>query len=166
MPQSSIRVVGSTFTTLRWRGSAIAYLEAFTDSGVSPIANPQAIQPLDSLHPTEFVTPRALNGGTLSFTIRELWDKPVWQHFSGLANANNIVDIWTAIADLADPITCQTIIKPPTGNVWRTKTYHNVIVSDIDDSESVSIGALSVSRQVTAQYTHATRGTLTPSETQ
>lgn len=160
MPQTKVRVVGSNFTTFRWNGKAIAFLESFTDSGQTPIVAPAAIHPLDSKFPVEYATPRAMNGGSLQMTIRELWNAPVWQQLTGLQNANDIIDIWETVA--ADPttITCQTIIKPPQGNIWRVKTYHNVLITDIDDSETVSIESLSVPRQIGAVYTHATRSTI------
>ncbi len=160
MPQTKVRVVGSSFTTFRWRGKPIAFLEAVRDSGQQPIAAPEPIHPLDSKFPVEFATPRAMTEGTLDFTVRELWNGPVWQQLAGLETANDIIDVWARLA--ADPtvVTCQTIIKPPTGNIWRTKTYHNVIVSTLDDSETISIGALSIPRSITCLYTHATRATI------
>lgn len=160
MPQTKVRVVGSSFTTFRWRGKDIAFLDGMQDSGQQPIAPPDVIHPLDKKYPVEFATARAMSEGTLTFTVRELWNMPVWQHFAGLEQAKDIIDIWERMS--ADPtsITCQTIIKPPQGNVWRVKTYHNVMISAVDDSEQIQIGTLSVARSVTALYTHATRETI------
>lgn len=155
--QSNVRVTGSNYTVFQWRGRSIAYLDQIQDSGVRPIAQPEAITPLGESHPTEFVTARATTAGTLTLTIRELWDKEVWQHLFGLATANNIVDIWRVMAEDPSSTTCQSIIKPPTGNYYRTKTYHNVIVSDIDDRETINLGAMSVAKSLTCMYTHSTR---------
>lgn len=158
--QANARVVGSNYTVFQWRGKSIAYLERFSDTGVRPIANVEEITPLGESHPVEFATPRALTGGQLTFSIRELWSKPVWQHLFGLAAANNILDVWDIIARDPSVITCQTIIKPPQGNYYRTKTYHNVVVSAIDDSEDVTLGSMTVLRNLSCMYTHYTRDTV------
>lgn len=160
MPQTQTRVVGSGFTTFRWNGQPIAFLESVTDSGQDLVGAVTAIHPLDSQYPVEFATPRAMNSGTLSFTIRELWNAPVWQQLSGLATAQNILDVWDVFAANPNSVTCQTIIKPPYGNLWRTKTYHNVFVSAIDDTETISLESMTVARSITAFYTHATRETI------
>lgn len=153
--QTKTRVVGSGFTTFNYRGQAIAFLEAFQDSGQQPLSNPEAIIPLGASYPVEIATGRVLNAGSLTLTIRELWNGPVWQQLQGLAGTNNIVDVYRAIA--ADPaaVTCQMIIRSPTGIV-RGKTYHNCVITNIDDSESVNIGALTVPRNMTVMYTNTT----------
>ena len=163
MAQSQVRVVGSNYTTFRWRGQNIAYLESVQDGGEQPIAPPQAIMPLGENRPTEYVTARATTGGNLTFTIKELWDKPVWQHLFGLAGANNIVDVWDILARDPGNVQCQTIIKPPQGNYFRVKTYHGVVVSSIQDGETIALGTMSVNKTVSALYTHATRDIITAS---
>ena len=163
MAQANVRNVGSNYTVFRWRGRSIAYLEAVSDSGQKQLVEVESIYPLGESHPTEFVTPRAMTGGSLTFTIRELWDKPVWQHLFGLEGSNNIIDVWNALARDPSVVTCQTIIVPPQGNYYRTKTYHNVVVSDIDDSESISMTQMSIPRRMTCLYTHATRDVVTAS---
>lgn len=157
MAQSNVRVVGSNYTTFRWRGQNIAYLERVQDSGVTPIADPVAIHSLGSSRPTEFITARATNGGSLTFTITELWDRSVWQHLFGLAQANNIIDVWDVLARDPSNVQCQTIIKPPQGNYFRVKTYHNVVVSKIDDGEVIELGTMKVDKSVQCLYTHSTR---------
>jgi hypothetical protein len=157
MAQSQVRVVGSNYTTFRWRGQNIAYLEGVSDQGVTPIAQPQAIMPLGENRPTEYITARATNGGSMVLTIKELWDKPVWQHLFGLASAQNIIDVWDLLAQDPSNVQCQTIIKPPTGNYFRVKTYHNVVVGSIDDGEEITLGQMSINRRINCLYTHATR---------
>lgn len=160
MPSSQTRVVGSGFSVLRWQGQKVAFLESVQDQGTSPVGPPVAVQPLDEPYPIEFAVPRAMNGGQITLTIRELWNKPVWQHLKGFEQANNLLDVWRAMAAMPGTITAQTIIKPPQGNYWRLKTYHNLIIADIDDSESISIGAMTVPRQISCMYTHSTRSTV------
>lgn len=163
MPQTRVRVVGSGFTTLQWRGNPIAFLDSFTDSGARPIggngggAGWEAITPLAANHPVEIATSRVLGPGTITATIRELWDRPVWQQLQGLGGATNMVQVWRAISEM-EAITCQMVIKPPTGaGQTRRKIFHNCVVTGIDDGESVTIGALSVARTIEIVYTHATR---------
>ncbi len=160
MVQSNARVFGSNFSTFRWRGQSILYLERVADGGQSPIAQVQAIQPLGEEHPTEFAMPMAMSYGTLTLTVRELWNQPVWQHLQGLAAANDILDVWKVLQQDPTAVTCTTLIKPPQSSYWRTKTYHNVVISDIDDSEVFQLDTMTVPRTITCVYTHATRSTV------
>ena len=160
MPNSQTRVVGSGFSVMRWNAQKIAFLESVQDSGQRPVADVTPVQPLDETYPVEFAVPRAMSAGTLVFTIRELWDRPVWQHLAGLETANDILGVWDVMARMPGTITCQTIIKPPQGNYWRVKTFHNVVVTDIDDSETINIGMMTVPKQISCFYTHATRATV------
>lgn len=160
MPQTKVRVVGSGFTTFNYNGKPIAYLDSFTDSGQTAIggAGWEAITPLGSPYPIEIATGRVLAAGTITATIRELWDGPIWQQFQGLESAESIVDVWAALANMGE-VTCQMIIKPPASNMKpRTKVYHGCVVTAIDDGEQVTIGALSIARQIQIVYTHTTGG--------
>ena len=160
MPTSKTRVVGSGFSVLRWQGQNIAFLENVNDNGQTPVAQPQAVQPLDEPYPIEFAVPRAMNAGSFTLTIRELWDRPVWQHLAGLEAAQDLLGVWDVMARLPGTITCQTIIKPPQGNYWRVKTFHNVVITSIDDGEQISIGQVTVAKQISCAYTHATYSTV------
>lgn len=166
MPQTKVRVVGSGFTTLTWRSHDIAWLDSFQDSGAKPVggqgqgAGWEAITPLAKSHPVEIATSRVLGPGTISASIRELWNAPVWQQLSGLGGASDMLDVWKALANIDEEITCQMVITPPGGKnglVNRKKVYHNCTITDIDDGEMVEIGTLSVSRKIEIVYTHATR---------
>lgn len=161
MPQTKVRVVGSGFTTFNYDGKAIAFLDSFTDSGQTAIGGQggwEAITPLGSQYPVEIATSRVLGPGTINASIRELWNGPVWQQLSGLAGADNIVDVWEALAKRSTEVTCQMVIKPPSGSgaKTRTKVYHGCVVTAIDDGEQVTIGALSVARNLQIVYTHTT----------
>lgn len=164
MPQTKVRVVGSGFTTFNYRGQAIAFCEQVEDSGqraFSDLGQPyQFIHPLGSSHPVEIATSRVLQGGTLMLTIRELWAAPVWQQLAGLAQSQNIVDIFKVLADDPNYVTCQTIIKPPgteaTPGSWRGKNYQNCVVVDINDGDTITVGSLAVTKGITVAYTHST----------
>ena len=163
MPQTKVRVVGSGFTAFNYKGRPIAFCEGVEDSGqraFSDLGQPyQYIHPLGASHPVEIATSRVLQGGTLMLTIRELWNAPVWQQLRGLARAQNIVDIFKFLADNPDYVTCQTIIKPPgTENSpgrWRGKTYHHCTIVDINDGDTITVGALAVTKGITIAYTHS-----------
>jgi hypothetical protein len=165
MPQTKVRVVGSGFTTFNYRGKPIAFLESIEDSGqraFSDLGQPyQFIHPLGAKHPVEIATSRVLQGGTLVLSIRELWNAPIWQQLNGLAQAMNIVDIFEVLARDPNYVTCQSIIKPPgTENrpsAWRGKNYHNCTIVDINDGDTVTVGALSVAKGITVAYTHTTK---------
>ena len=162
MPQTKVRVVGSGFTTFSYKNKAIAFCEGVEDSGqraFSDLGQPfQFIHPLGATHPVEIATSRVLQGGTLVLTIRELWAAPVWQQLSGLARAQNIVDIFEFLAQDPNYVTCQMIIKPPgtrnTPSAWRGKIFHNCQVVDINDGDTVTVGALAVTKGITVAYTH------------
>lgn len=156
MPQTKVRVVGSGFTTLNYLGQPIAYMDGFTDSGQEPITAPEPIIPLDQRYPIEIATARVLNMGTLEVSIRELWNEPVWHQLAGLGGTENIVEVYEALAAAPGEVTCQMLIKPPGAQTWRGKVYHGCIVTRIDDSETVAIGALSIARRIVIGYTHST----------
>lgn len=163
MPQTKVRVVGSGFSTFNYNGKPIAFLEGLEDSGqraFSDLGQPfQFIHPLGQSHPIEIATSRVLQGGTLVMTIRELWNAPVWQQLAGLAQSQNIVDIFAALARDPSYVTCQLIIKPPgtesNPSAWRGKIYHNVTIVDINDGDTITVGALAVTKGITAAYTHS-----------
>lgn len=161
MPNTRVRVVGSGFTTFNYRGTPIAFLEGVEDSGQRAFSDAgqayQFIHPLGFTTPVEIATSRVLAGGTLNLTIRELWNTAVWEQLAGLAGTSNIVEIFRRLA--ADPayVTCQTIIQPPGGGRPRGKNYHNCVVVDIADNDTITVGALAVTKGIVVAYTHSTR---------
>ncbi len=159
MPQTKVRVVGSGFSTFTYQGRPIAFLEGVEDSGQRAFSDAgqgyQFIHPLGYSHPIEIATSRVLAGGTLNLTIRELWNLNIWEHLSGLAGTRNIVDVFARLA--ADPayVTCQTVIKPPGGGRPRGKIYNNCVVVDIADNDTITVGALAVTKGIVVAYTHS-----------
>lgn len=163
MPFTKSRIVGSGFSTLSYRGQPIAFLASFNDGGQKVLGGTEAVWTLGDKFATEIAAGRVLDIGSLSITIRELWNGPVWQQLSGLENANDIIDVYDALA--ADPteVTCQMLIKPPGGAVWRGKIYHSCVVVAIDDTEQVTLDALTVARRIDLAYTHIERFTMNAS---
>jgi hypothetical protein len=160
MPETKTRVVGSGFTTLNWMGQPIAFLDEFTDSGQDPVAQPEPVHPIGDKFPREIATARALQAGTLTLTIRELWNEPVWWQLAGVARTYDIVDVYQALAAMPSGVSAQMIIKPPGGGSWRGNTYHNLVITQIADNETVRIGSMTFPRAITAMYTNKTPLTL------
>jgi hypothetical protein len=166
MPQTKVRVVGSGYTTFKYRGKTIAFCQTIEDTGqrawsdLGPGQPYQFIHPLGQIHPVEIATSRVLQGGTLSLQINELWNTAVWEQLAGLSGTYNIVEIFQRLARDPNYVTCQTVIKPPgTENQpsrWRGKNYHNCVVVDINDGDAITVGALSVTKGITIAYTHYT----------
>jgi hypothetical protein len=162
MPQTTVRVVGSGYTVLSFNNKPIAYCEGWEDSGqraFSDIGQPyQFIQPIGAEHPIEIATSRVLAGGTLMLTIRELWNQPVWWQLAGLAGTWNIVDVFNKLADNPQYVSATLIIKPPGTHSqpsrWRGKKYQNVVVVDINDGDTITTGALAVTKGIVCAYTH------------
>lgn len=167
-PTTTRRVVGSGFTVLQWNGKDVAFLERVRDSGQSPIqgTGPEAIYPLNKRQALEIATPRVLGMGTLTMELRESWTQPAWQELDSIfENANDLIDVYEAVDNLETPLTAKMVFRLPNtraldGRGWRMRTYHNLIITSIDDSEDVTVGAMTVSRSITAAYTHKTHATM------
>jgi hypothetical protein len=91
--------------------------------------------------------------GTLTVTVRELWNEPAWYRL-GAPGANDIVAAYEQMARGAE-MTAQMIIRSPAGQV-RGRTYHNCLITSLDDTETVTIGALTVAKNITLVYSHKT----------
>ena len=155
--ETNVRVVGSGYTILEYAGQPLAYLMQFSDSGQQQLgAGIESVIPLGARHPVEIVTGRVLDSGTLRARIKELWDAPVWYQLQGLAGRRTITDVWEALAQMPGVVTCRMLIKPPNNRPIRGKIYHGCVISAIDDSEQVTVGGLSVDRDITIAYTHTT----------
>jgi hypothetical protein len=161
MPNTRVRVVGSGFTTFSYNGHPIAFLEGIEDSGQRAFSDAgqgyQFIHPLGERHPIEVATSRVLAGGTLNLTIRELWNTWVWEQLFGLAGTRNIVDVFEVLARNPAYVTCQTVIQPPGGGRPRGKNYHNCTVVDISDNDTITVGALAVTKGIVVAYTHSSQ---------
>lgn len=180
--QTQTRIVGSGFTSFNWATQVIAFLDDFTDSGQPPIVQYQAVTPLGAQYPVEFALPQVRSEGTLQFTIRELWNQPVWWALGQLTQntsnegsgsgtfqgTQNIVDVYKVMASLPAQITCTTIINIPGANgssQYRGWTYNNVVLTQIDDREQVQIGSLTMPRTLQAVYAYKTLIPLTAGAT-
>ena len=163
MPATRVRVVGSGFTTFSYNGKTLAFCEGVEDSGqraFSDVGQPyQFIHPLGNSHPVEIATSRVMQGGTLQLTLRELWNEPVWQALGNLDGTWNMVNVLERLAANPQYVTCALTIRPPAGVAnrrVRTRTYNNCQIVDIADGDTITVGALSVTKGITVAYTHTT----------
>lgn len=167
MPATKTRVIGSGYTTIEYNGKPIAFLQSFTDTGqfsLGPGAAPaggagasEAIYVLGQNRAVEIAVGRVLAVGSITASIRELWNEPVWYQLSGLRGRRTITDVWEALRRSPAPVTCRMLIRPPQGaGPIRGKIYHGCVVTGIDDNETVTIGALTVAKDVVIAYTHTT----------
>ncbi len=158
--RAQVRVVGSNYTTFQYSGKSIAYLELVNDTGQAAMSNGgpgwEFIHPLGYITPTDIVTSRVLDGGVLTLGIRELWHQDVWEQLQGLTGSHTIIEIFQLLARTPQYVTCTKIITPPDG-VRRGKTFHRCTIVNIQDSDEITIGALSVQKQIQVGYTHTTR---------
>lgn len=152
------RIVGSGFTTFNWNGQPIAWLDGVADQGQAPVSGAEAITPIGDLYPREVAVNFTLGAGILSFTIRELWNGPIWEQLAGLENVGDVAvtDVYQALAAMSTEITCQMIVKPPGSNTWRGRLYHNVQITGIQDGDQIATGGMTVAKSLTAWYTHKT----------
>lgn len=154
MVASATRIAGSGFTTMMWNGQRLAYLQVMQDTPPAPVAQAQAIQPIDEAVPLEIVTSMAVGVGTLKCTFYELWNEPVWSMLPGLQGTANLLQVMQAQINLG-AITMQKVIKSPNG-MMRSKVYHNVVIVDIDEGENVTIATMTLPKTLTMQYCYST----------
>jgi hypothetical protein len=154
MVQSQTRIGGSGFTTMLFQNQRLAYLQIIQDTPPTPVAQAQAVQPLDESVPLEIVTAMAVGVGTLRCTFYELWNEPVWQMLPGLAGTTDLLDVLKAQVSMGT-VTMQKIIQSPLG-IMRGYVYHNVVITDIDAGENINIGTMTIPRTMTFQYCYTT----------
>jgi hypothetical protein len=159
MPQPKVRIVGAGYSTFNYQGRPIAYLESVQDAGQKPYETAhESIYAIGDRHPREFVTQYVLSEGSLTLSIRELWNEEVWWQLAGLAGTDNIVDVWDALRAQPGAVTCSKIITPPTGSgTPRIIEYQNCIVTSVPDGDSIDIAGLSVAKTLQITYTHKIR---------
>ena len=72
------------------------------------------------------------------------------------------MEVFYRVANTPNPIYVSKVIKPPRirGKVMPpyTFTYHNCVITDIGDGETIEVGTMEVLKTITIQYTHTTRG--------
>ena len=184
------RVGGSGFTFFTSMGQRIALAQQVDYVSPQPVAGPVAIHPMDSMYPVQVITPGAASMGSLTLNLYELYNSKVWDRLGGsaggdtanpngvaAATANNIlngavdiVDVFRRVA--ARPPQDLNVVKyinPPViagqPSVPYKEVYHNCVITDVRDGESITVGTMEVLKQITVGFTHLTRGdTGTPAQ--
>jgi hypothetical protein len=137
-----------------WNGSLMAWMQVLQDTPPTPVATAQAVQPIDQPVPVEIVTARAVGVGNLRCTFYELWQQPVWALLPGLQGTYNLLTVLQAQINLGT-VTMQKVIKSPDG-IMRSLVYHNVVITDVDAGENISIGSMTIPKTMTFQYCYTT----------
>lgn len=173
--QSKFRVGGSGFTAFQWEGQIIGFAQGVQHRSPQPVAQWEAIQPMDKRYPVQIITPAALGPGTLVIRLFERFNSKVWDAMMKITtNAHNInvpsggfndlVQIFITLAALNKPITCVKIVNPPAlqGETDTTKqiygdVFHNCKITDVRDDEEIDITKMSIVKNLTITYTRVTR---------
>lgn len=152
MTVSNVRIGGSGYTVFAFKGQTMAYVRNISDNPPRPVGNVEPIQPIDHATPIEIVYPQAVGAGTLTVEFYDIWNTSVWSRLPGLENTNNLLDVFKRQLSLGE-ITCQKIIKTPNGAL-RSRVYHNCVITDINEGETIAIDTMSIPKRVTIMYTH------------
>ena len=72
----------------------------------------------------------------------------------GLQGTSNLLQVLQAQINLGT-VTMQKVIKSPTG-FMRSRVYHNVVITDIDEGENINIGTMTLPKTLTLQYCYTT----------
>ncbi len=137
-----------------YQNQRMAYLQNMADTPPTPVAQAQAVQPIDESVPLEIVTAMAVGVGTIKCSFYELWNVPVWAVLPGLQSTYNLLDVLKRQITLGT-VTMQKVIKSPSG-IMRARVYHNVVITDIDEGEQVTIGTMTLPKALTFQYCYST----------
>lgn len=162
------RVGGSGFTVFSWQNKPILFARQIAHQSPAPVGpGTVPIHPMDTPYPVELITPQAATMGSISLELYELYGSNVWERLVGLGNSTgsgpvDIVGIFKAVADLKSPVRIFKYIRPPSIRGKRmtpyTEEYHNCVVSQIMDGETIEVGTMEVLKQMVVNYTHLTRG--------
>lgn len=175
------RVGGSGFTYFTFMGERIAFAQQVDYVSPQPVSGPVAIHPMDSMYPEQVITPAAAGMGSITLNLYELYNAKVWDRLGAkvgyvtpndvntasignaiLTGAIDIVDVFIKVA-AAKPSDLSVVkyVKPPViagqaGTPYREE-YHNCVITDIRDGESIQVGTMEVIKQISIGFTHLTR---------
>lgn len=164
--RQKFRVGGSGFTAFYWNGKPIAFAQNVSVSPPQPVTNPSVIQPMDARYPLQIITAGAVAEGYLTMGLLELYRTKVWDRLLDAAGvekaANDLADVFYAVASLNQPINAMKIIIPPESVQGDNITpygemYHNCVITNIEDAENIDVRTMEIVKNVTMAYTHVTR---------
>lgn len=154
------RTGGSAYSVFHWRGERIAFAQQVSHTsptGVGP--GPVPIQSLDAKVPQEIITPAATGMGQIQMQLYELYGEKVWDELSILAGSNNLQEIFERVAATPEAISMTKYVFPPNGSGVPnySETYHNCVITNVIDGETIEVGTMEVMKQIVVGYTHSTR---------
>lgn len=155
------RVGGSGFTAFFWNGDPIPFMRQIAHVAPTPVGpGPTPIQPLDEPYPIDIITPAAITIGTLTMEIYELYRQKVWHNLSTITGEIDLVNIFIKLAADKTPVTITKVIWPPElGGVTNRKptkdVFHNCVVTNVEDGETVEIGTMEITKRITVAYRRA-----------
>ncbi len=160
-----VRVVGG-YTVFHWSvdgggeepQEVIGFADTVRVASVTPVAPAQSIQPLNALRPAEIITSRAHTYGTITLVLTELYNYAVWQRLAGLSGSRDIIDIMEYLAGVNNGARITKFVRTPgknTGDYYDT--FHNCVITRVQDDEEVRIDTMSVNKEIEVWYTHATK---------
>jgi hypothetical protein len=154
------RVGGSGFTVFRWRGSPVAFARQVANTSPAAVGpGPTPIHPLDAPHPEEIITAAATSMGQLQLELYELYGRKSWDDLAGLAGSHDLQEILLRVANTPDAIAMTKFVFPPEGSRVGnySETYHNCVITNVLDGETIEVGTMEVLKQIVVGYTHSRR---------
>lgn len=179
--RNRVRVGGSGFTAFTFMGQPIAFAQQVDYQSPQPVSGPVAIHPMDEMYPVQVITPAAAGMGSLTLNLYELYNAKVWDRLGAtvgygtddnastanlgtniLTGAVDIVDIFIKVASQKpSDLAVVKYIRPPviagTTPTAYTEEYHNCVITNVTDGESIQVGTMEVIKQITVGFTHLTR---------
>ena len=174
---TTFRVGGSGFTAFHWSGQVIGFAQSIRHTSPQPVAPPSPIQPLDAQYPLQIIVPAAIGPGSLEVQMFEMYNSKIWDRIMNITDNttgngtagelpeyHDLSQIFLRLSALGKPITCTKIIYPPNAGVRGGPTtrkyadqYHNCVITDIRDDETIIIGTMEVLKTMTIMYTDMKR---------
>lgn len=172
------RVPGSAFTVFTWNNNVIGFAQQVAVVSPTPVGTGATpIQPMDTPYAIEIVTPAAQTIGTITVQMFEMYNRKVWEQLAGLAGAPDLVNIFIRVAAFGlGGIQVAKVIRPPlltgatpvnplsatdlsniaAGGTSYGEIYHNCVITNVQDGETIDIGTMFVAKQITLAYTYIT----------
>lgn len=164
IPGSRVRVLGSGFTVFHWndgtRDQIIGFANEVRVAGVTPVADPAVIQPINALRPVEIATPGAHREGRITLVLTDLYNQAVWQRLSSLSNSNDIIDIFRTVAGMSNGITLSKIVTPPAGLANNNsggpyiESYYECVIASVRDDETIRVETMTIDKEIELWYTY------------
>lgn len=178
LPQQ-VRNGGSGLTTFYFNNQPIAFARGVQVQAPTPVAAPEAIQPMDAPNPIEILTPQAIGPVQLQVQVFERFQTKIWDQIIDILDSNppahdnqsnklgdvtqyyDLRYVFNRLANITgDGITCQKRITNPSkigGTSFYADVYHGVKITDIRDDENVDITTLSIVKNISMMATYSTR---------